>query len=316
MRIVTTNDQIKEACSAVSSDFSIQSLQTFLFDAEAEVLRIIGEKTLPEIITDDFANRILRSAVVNLALEAYSGTGSVQITDSGIHVMRSDKMAPASDKKLMIFRRDAKERGWRSVEGLLYYFEAHAAKFPIWHGSEERLSYLDTLFRSSSEMAEFAGITLTSHLFQIIRPQLRMVQSDTLEKNFGESIVSHLRSKQMSNSLSAPEKKLLRMFQRILAPLAIAEAIPYRAVQVTDTGIYQASVSTFGNNSDNVEGLSIVQQRILSSLMTKLISEGESQIIVASKYIEKHPTDFGQFDVNKPYSPEGLNDPESNTYFF
>ncbi|MFD2741964.1 MULTISPECIES: DUF6712 family protein [Sphingobacterium] len=314
MRIVTQDDQIKEACSGVDVNFSLVGLQTFIDDAEFEILQLIGDNSLPELLADNFGARILRKAVVNLSLDGYASTGAVQISNSGIHVMKSGTMLPASDKKLITFRRDAKERGWKAFEQLLSYMESHKKSFPLWHSSIERLNYFDTLFRNSNELAQFSGITITAHLFQIIRPQLRFIQDDVLVKNFGSELISHLHSKLLQDSLQMVDRKLLRIFHRILGPLAVAEAIPYRAVQVTESGVFQASISTFGTNSDNIEGLTVVQQRILSSLLTKLTSEGESQIILAAKLIDANPQDWGSFNVAKPFNPEGFNDPESNVY--
>lgn len=315
MIFVTNDEQIKEACSGVNVDFSIHSLLSYLEDAEEKLCKIIGEASNDEILADVAALKAMRKAIVNLALDAYASTGAVQVSDSGIHVSKSDKLLPASDKKLLSFRRDAKERGWQSFEMLISIMEGRKVDFPTWGASEHRLNYLNTFFHSSSEFGAFSGVSISAHLFQLIRPQIAFVETDVLEANFGEALVSEIRAKHLANVLTPAQKKLLRYFLRIVGPLSVAEAIPYRTVQLDENGVYQSSVSTFGTNSDNIEGLSVVQQRILSSLMMKLTTEGEAMIVKARKWLNENAADFPEWQTQVVHPIVNMNDGDSNVYF-
>lgn len=314
MLFVTNDDHIKDACSAVTVDFRIDSLLSFLKEMEHALLVIVGEASAPEILANPTALDAMRRAIVNLTLDKYSSSGAVQISDSGIHVSKTDKKLPASDKKLLMFRRDAKERGWTAFEQLISIMESKKVDFPIWGGSNERRTYLSTLFHSSTEFSSFAGLSVSSDLFQVIKPQIAFVEDDMLGSNFGELLVVDIKAKLLSGGLSEIEKKLVRYWLRIIGPLALAESIPYRMVQVSDSGVYQSSVTALGSNSDNIEGQSFPTQRNLNSLMVKLTTTGESNMVTAKKWLNANATHFPLYGEKVIYPMEGFNDADSNVY--
>lgn len=315
MIFVTNDDQIKEACSAVTVDLSIESLTSFLEDVEHSIIQMVGSESTAAILANTVALNAMRRTIVNLTLDKYASSGAVQISDAGIHVTKNDKKLPASDKKLLMFRRDAKERGWTAFEQLISIMESKKLDFSIWATSVERSNYLNTIFHSSTEFSSFAGLSISSDLFQVIKPQIAFVEDDVLGTHFGEELVTDIKGKILTGELSADGKKLLRYWLRIIGPLAIAEAIPYRSVQLSDSGIYQSSVTALGSNSDNIESQSIAQQRTLNNLMMKLTAIGESNVITAKKWLNANAASFSSYYSEKEIYPmENFNDPDSNVY--
>ena len=313
MRIITDVDQLKEACSGVSVLLSLESLTSFIDDVETRVVLMIGEPALANVLGHPLAYGVLRRVVVNLALDGYASTGAIQISDSGIHVSKSEKLLPASDKKLLAFRRDAKERGWSAFEQLVSVMEGNKPVFTGWHGSEYRKAYLNCLFHSSTEFSSFAGISISADLFQVIKARIAFVEEDVLERDFGD-LVESIRSGLLAGNLEVKYKKLLRYFLRVLGPLSVADAIPYRLVEVSESGVYQSSVSTFGTASDNVEGKSIPQQRILMNVLMKLETEGESNLVKAKKWLNDNKSEFPEWGQKDVYPVQSINDGDLNIY--
>src|SRR5690606_40256679 len=138
MRIITNVEQLKEANSAVSVDLALASLASYIDTAEAEIIAIIGEATLTEVLASTIGLSLIRRAVVDLALADYSSSGAIEISDKGIHVTKSEKYLPASDKKLINFRLDSFNRGWRSFEQLIMFMEVSPMGYPQWRASQNR----------------------------------------------------------------------------------------------------------------------------------------------------------------------------------
>ncbi|MGJ1295532.1 DUF6712 family protein [Sphingobacterium spiritivorum] len=313
MEFITNKEELKAAYSALTVDLSLKSISSFIDAVEYKLRAILGTDTADKIKNDPLALESIRKSIANLSLESYSSSGAILISDSGIHVSKSDKLLPASDKKLLSFRRDCKERGWTAFEQLIAVIESKTDVFSEWKDSQERKQYFNTFFYSSVEFSSFSGSSISSDLFHILKPHISFVEEDVLEKNFGSELVKYLREKTYEGNLSIHEKKLLRYFLRITGPLALVEAIPYRLVQISDAGLYQSAITT-SSGTDNIENFSPVQQRILNNLMVKLTSSGESSIVTAQKWLNDNIAQFPLYSEKKIYPIQNFNEPQENIY--
>lgn len=316
MRIITQVEQLKEANSAVSVDLELASLASYIDNAEAEIIRIIGEATLTEVLDAPVGLSLLRRAVVDLALADYSSSGAIEISNKGIHVTKSEKYLPASDKKLLNFRLDSFNRGWRSFEQLIVVIEASPMGYPQWRASHHRTDYFNTLFRDSGEFSSFGGIGISASLFKVLKPIIQRVQEDVLYNQYGEDLVDSIITKRLAGALTPDERKLERKLMQVLAPTALAEAIPYQMVQIQEGAVYTASIAALSSGSDNVLQLSAVEQSRLRSLLFRLSTEGESKMVGTLKWLKENASKFQDFKgVDRVVYPiEKVNDPDSNIY--
>src|SRR5690606_10787594 len=216
MRIITEVEQLKEANSAVSVDLELASLASYIDNAEAEIISLIGEAALTEVLALPVGLSLIRRAVVDLALAEYSSSGAIEISDKGIHVTKSGKYLPASDKKLLNFRLDSFNRGWRSFEQLIANMEANAAVYPQWRASQNRRHYFSTLFMDSGEFSSFGGIGISASLFKVLKPIIQRVQEDVLYNEYGEDLVDGIITKRLAGTLTTDERKLERKLMRVL----------------------------------------------------------------------------------------------------
>ncbi len=314
MKYLTSSDQIKLANSSIANNFDIKSLASFINKVELELILLIGDTTLDKAAVNPVAVNILRSAITDLSLAQYTSSGSVLLDDSGIFVSRSDKKLPASDKKLLNFKMEALERGWTAIEQLIIYFEAKPLDFVEWKDSEERKSYFSTLFSNSAEFTSFGGLSISAHLFKVLKPLIRRVEDDYLNSNFQEFFVENLRLKRLSKAMTPSLLKLERKFMQIVAPLALAEAIPLNLVSIKEGGVYQSSVVAMGNTTDNVQAFTAAEINKLSLVMGRLDSEGIARLTQVKKWLKEHAVDYPDYVIPLEFSREAINSSDSNIY--
>lgn len=312
---VKNKEDLKNAESSLTIDLDLDSVKSYLLDVEGIVVGTIGEESVDEVMLAPDVLRLIKSAVVNIALAEYSNTGSMLITNSGFQVAKSDSRLPASDKKLLAFRKSRSEKGWLDLERAITLMDARKSVFPIWHASDLRRAYHSTLFKNSEEFAPFAGLRITAQVFRMIKHQIEFVQEDRLKPILGEELFGDLMEKSLQGEiLDNSYKVLLRRCLRVLGPLAIADAIPYQLIELDGTGVYQASVMALGGSSDNVEQKNVAQQRVLQNAMGRLINEGEANLVQLKKWLNEKADAFADYKVRKVYPMQDFNDRDSDVY--
>ena len=308
--------QLKGAVGAVDSAFSPLTLKSYIESAENEVIMVIGLATADKVLADEGTLTIMRRIVANWALEVYANSGVLRIGDAGLHVEVGSTRSVASDKKILAFKRDCQELGCMALEELINNFEVRSAEFGEWRTSDERKQYFDTLFRSSNEFGPFGGIPITASLYRNIKRQIQFVQDDYLQPILGDVLLDKLIGMSVvSLNASANDKRLQRLAMRVVAPMAVAEALAYRVVELRNDGVYQKSIS--GSN-DNIEEQSIAGSRALNGLSIKLTSEFEANRVKLIKFLTDNSTDFPTALVSQKsiYPVQQMNDdPTSNIYF-
>lgn len=309
-------NQIKAAVGASDNKLSPATLRSYIDNIEAQVIAEIGKPTSEKVLADEMALSVMRRVVANWGLELYANSGVLRISDAGIHVEVAEKRLVASDKKILAFKRDCQELGCKAFEELINILEVRSVEFGEWRVSEERKQYFDTLFSCSSEFGPFGGVPVSASLYRNIKRQIQFIQDDYLEDILGRSLLDQLIGMSVvSLNASVKLKHLQRYAMRVVAPLAVSEAIIYRLVEIGVDGIYQKSIASSG---DNIEQQAVAQKLTLNSVRMKLISEGEANRVKLIKFIVANASDFATALVTQKsiYPVEHLNDdPTSNVYF-
>lgn len=310
--------QLKSAVGAADKNFSPLTLKSYIESAENEVVMVIGLPTADKILTHADTLSIVRRIVANWALEVYANSGAIRVGDAGIHVEVGQNRSVASDKKILAFKRDCQELGCKALEELINTFEVRSAEFGEWRTSNERKQYFDTLFRSSNEFGPFGGIPITASLYRNIKRQIQFVQDDYLQPILGAVLLDKLIGMSVvALNVTDNEKRLQRLAMRVVAPMAVADALAYRVVELRSDGVYQKSISAAGSN-DNIEEQSIAGSRALNGISIKLTSEFEANRVKLIKFLVDNAADFPTAPVTQKsiYPTQQMNDdPTSNVYF-
>lgn len=281
MAFITTNEQIKEANSSVTVDLSIASLRSFIADAEDKFRPIFGISAFEELEakTEEKAFKKMQTAIVNMALFFYADSGQLLISDTGMQVAKSANKLPASDKKIIAFKRGVFRKAWASFEQCLMFMEAEREKFPVWNVSKNRELYVSHFIVFTADFNVSSNIQISEDLFQVLRSEIRAVERDVLPQLMGETFFNAMITKlRNGTNLEEIEDIAATRIRNAIAPLALAAAIPYLQVDITSGGVYQLSEAALSSQSDNIQNRSIPNERVLQSTMNRLISAGESEL--------------------------------------
>lgn len=319
MAFITTIDQIKKANSSVTVDLSINSLRSFLADAEDRFLNIFGTDSFAELEgkTSENAYEKMKSAIVNLALWLYADSGQLLVSDSGMHVSKSPTLLPASDKKIVSFKRGVYRKAWGCFEQCLRYLEAGKLVFPVWHNSDQRKDYFSTFIGYSTVFAQCSSVQVSEDLFQLLRSEIRTVERDSIAPLLGEDIIDDLKTKLLNGTeLTAIEQKCISKLQLAIAPLALAGSIPYLLIDISASGIFQVSEAALSSQSDNIEAKNIPNMRSLQRTMNRLISKGEAELESLRIWMNENQASFSGYEL-QPIAPmASINEDLSDTGFY
>jgi hypothetical protein len=322
MALIETAADIKQHNGAVNHDIELKSVKSFIDDAiDLFLIPAIGRTSYNGIVNARLtltpeqapAFTLLQKACVGFFLAAYAVSGAVVIDGSGISVRRGPTVAPASDKKLMALRKDSLDKGYAAIEQLIIYLEEFIVNFPTYQNSTERKRNRSLLINTSAEF-QAAGVNIgnSAQLYQVLRTYQEDAERTYINRLLGDNLNTLIRSKISSGVPDETYDALIREVQRPVATFTLLEAIPYMAVSIDATGIYQLS-ETVGGISGNVENRSSAEVGRLQTAMYRLQIKGEMQLESLRKWIAKNKSQFIDYTI-----PEEViinNNPDSNTYF-
>jgi hypothetical protein len=324
MRLITTNQDIKKHFSSVSAGFEIESIESFLTDGiEQHIIPAVGRAFYAELIAAletvepgsklETAIFILQKAEVNFALGYFSNSGALEISDAGINVTKSDKRLPASDKKLMQFRRQCIADGYNALELAVDFLELNIADFATYGASDNHKINRCLFINSSRDFPQ--TLPVSAELFASLSSILANIEVEFIEPLLGEDVTDQLRAAILNNTLTDPQKDLLKRIRKVVGSRTLAEAIPYKLVNLDATGAYTYS-DTVGGISGNVENRNPAELNRLQLSMNKLVNQSEADLESLRKWLNKHKEEFAGYEESTAASLASINtNPSSGLYF-
>jgi hypothetical protein len=162
----TLKKYVKVSVSATWDAFSpyVQDAQRFYIEPYLGTT-LIGN--LEQIIDSDEQEEIYlllltetRRALGPLSYMLATHESSIGFGDAGHTVMRTDKVAPASDEKVRLARESAELRGWQNLEYLLAWLEEKKEDFPEWESSSYLRNPKSKYFRSATDFQELGMVDI------------------------------------------------------------------------------------------------------------------------------------------------------------
>jgi hypothetical protein len=312
MALITTSADIKRHNSAVAFNLNITSVQSFIDDAiNKHIIPAVGREAFNAInqpidqLTEGQKplHDLLQKACVGFLLAYYSGSGALQINDSGLFVLKGANQLPASDKKLMTLRSDSFEKGYESLELAIEYMEAHLTEFPLYHLSEQRKTNRSLIINSANEF-QSAGINInnSSHVYKVLRTYQVDAESTYINPLLGDDLSALIRNVILNGNGTDIQKQLIKEVQRPVATFTMMEAIPWMALSIDATGVYTLSNSV-GGMAANVETKATADSGRLQRAMFMLQAKGDQQLETLRKWINKRKAEFSAV-----YTPPDLVD--------
>lgn len=301
MAIIDNADEIKKHNSAIESGIELVNLQSFINDAiDSRIIPAIGLNQYNEIVTkkalNDFAYlrliHLMQAAIVGFMIADYTMNGAVTINSVGVMVSRSDKTAPASDKKLMQLRKYNLQKGFSSLEMLVNHLEENLQLFPLYEASVAHQNNRSLLINQTLEF-QAAGVQLNDNyqLYRSIRIHQQNAEETFIYPTLGDTISENLLAKILSNSLTNPEKLLLKKVQKPLAAFTMSEALKAKALIIDSDGVYQLS-ETVGGISGNVENRTPPSDALINKTICAYTIRAEQELQTLRQYLKANAQDF------------------------
>ncbi len=300
MALIKSIDDIKRHNSAIAGGMDLDSVQSFTDEAlNRHIYPTVGYDQVTALTEIEPANEkqtrlleLLQKAAVGFLVYYWADQGAVQFSDLGIHVSKDSNRLPASDKKIIALKKQNIGSGFSALEQAVTFLESHLADFPIYAASLERLTNRELLINTSTEF-QGSGVNINqdARLYSTLRTYQRTIEDTYILPVLGYDIKEMLHQGILNNSLTAEQQQLLKRVRRAVASYTMAEAIPFMAVSIDASGIFQLS-ETVGGISGNVENRSSASDLRLSVAMNRHQMNAEQQIEVVRKYLVAHRSDF------------------------
>lgn len=321
MALIDNINEVKAHNGAVGTTFELANIQSFIDDAiDSHIVKAIGRSFYEGLVSLKSTGTVkekkviafLQKSAVGFTIANYADNGSVQITNSGISVVKSDKSLPASDKKIVQLKNSNLEMAYSALENAVNYIEENINDFQVYKHSDAHQNNRGSLINTSAEF-QAAGVQInsSSRLFYGLKPYVQNAIDTYITPIIGDDLLEGIIDKIKSDTLDDDYKKLLKKIRKPLAVFTMVEAIPYKAVSITDSGIFELSNSV-GGFAANMETKQPASERRLAAVMNGYNIRGEDELVSLKKFIRENSE---KFEISIPEIPK-INDGTSNVYFF
>lgn len=256
---------------------------------------------------------LVQKACINFAIAYYVSFGSLQLSDSGAHVIQSGENRIASDKKLIQLKRQSLSDGHYALELAQEYLESNLATFTIYAASAAHTRNRNSFINSSAEFNSISAIQIEPILFSSIRNIQKQVQEDQVQAVLGEDLITTLITAIKGGTTTENQQKLILRVQKALIPLTLAEAIPYKLITVDVNGVFQLR-DTVGGISGNVETREPADDRMAQLTMNRLVSRGESELESLRKWLYTNAELFSDYTAQGSKGDQDVNTSGSGVY--
>lgn len=330
MSLLKTPAELKKHFSGTDADFKINSLQSFIDDAEKDVLiPWIGQEIYDVIHTAYNADPTtiagktaalldyLQKAVTHLAFLLSADSGSFRISDSGFYVVVTNNNKPISDKKMTAFRRGRRESGYNALEQAINYLEANIndAAFAVYKASDSHLQHRAYFINSGVEFTRYCKKAANSaYLFNQLTDALSLAERKHIKPVLGNAFFAGLKARIIAGTLSVAEKALMPYINRALANFTMAGGLQGLQVEIDGEQIYISSSPAYGN-SENVESKTAASPIQISALVKSATDAGNYELDELEEYLLDHAVDFESYIAPEISEDFNINDPNAPTYF-
>lgn len=321
--LITTNAQLKQYNSAIQKDADFGSFVSFQIDASLNYLvPAIGQATYDALaatsgLTDKqiFAQNLFRKAEVNFMVSAWVNFGSVQLSESGAHVIQDATRKIASDKKIAALRKQSFIDACTALENGVNYLEANLADFTVYAATPQHALNRGNFINTTVDFNSYSYINSNAQLLRAMRAILTNAEEEYIEPALGQVLTTTLRTAILAGTTSSDQNKLLTRIGKALAPLTIAQAIPYQMLEIDANGVVTNSIGNGGMSSGNTELQEPADTSKLQILMNAAQMRGQDNLARLRQYLNDNTDKFTDYEVVDLTTSETLNTTERGNYF-
>ena len=238
----------------------------------------------------------------------------------GIHVIQDDKRKIASDKKVSALRKQAMIDAWTALEMAINYLENNLSVFTDYAASPQHAQNRSHFINTTIDFNGYFFINYNAQLFNAIGAVMTNAEKQYIEPALGPAFTAALRTAILNGtnvySVGASlQKQLIDAIGAALAPLTIAEAIPFQMLEIDADGVVTNSVGNGGQSAGNTELQQPADAQKLQKLMNACVMRGNDNLARLRQFLNTNASSFTDYAAVDTQSSRKINNVERGNYF-
>ncbi len=227
MALIKTTKEIKEYL-LTDAAFDPESMLPFIPLAEKEIIRVLGQTQYDELHDyyqagasgidelDALLPMVQRPLVFFAFLQGIDIL-NVVITNTGIGVVSTTNVAPASEKRTSALKQNINDNAWDNLESLLEFLELNLADYPNWEDSDAFAYQFEYLISSALKFNEFCPIERSRVTFLKLRTQMADFEILQIIPCISLELVDEIKEQIKLGNVTDTNSEILPYLQRSLA---------------------------------------------------------------------------------------------------
>jgi hypothetical protein len=318
-RLINSTADLKTGLGIIQADLDFAAFASFVDDADMRhiipAISYAGYTALCQDMLSDKktqALKLLQKAGANFAIHYSIAFSSVQIGESGIFVVKDNRQLPASDKKTYMLRLQSRSDGFAALEAAVNFMEANLADFTEYAGDPVHQTNRRYYVNTTAQFSQGFNLSGNAELFSILKTQISTVEENYIDRLLGDEVSAALRLAITEGTTSDIQKQLLVRIAKAVAPLTIAEAIPWRMISFDATGLITPTIK---NNIENMEVSTEADLQRLQAVMNRAQATGESEIAKLKQFLAANIDQFTGYIAPDPDAGSKMNVTPRKFYF-
>jgi hypothetical protein len=288
---------IEELQQYITTDVNLKTnnILPYQENTKAQIVRLLGKTLYDELQawyddgdTDDaaleallpYVQRPLANFTMHLAISALN----VVIGPTGIGVVSTQSVAPASKDRTDALKADLLNTAWDAMEDLLEFLEANIDDYDSWSSSEAYSQQYEILIPSARRFDEILRIDRSRLKYLEWRPTMMDVELMEIVPQISQEMVDELKGEIKLGAVTANNQKVLDKVQKALAYLtAYVEYEP----EIGTSATYSITMRSFSDSK---------REHYKQTGMKYLMS--------AKALMDANPTDYPTYTASDVYDAE------------
>ncbi len=162
MALITSIDDLRKYVK-INASKDWDTYNPFVEDAQEKYIELFfGSELLDELESNDKLTIRICRALAPFSLALASAELSIGFGEAGHTVVRTDKLAPASDNKIQAANESLMQRAWKNLDRAINYVRDHEADYPSWKKSEYYARRNTILFEDAESFQENGMVFIDS----------------------------------------------------------------------------------------------------------------------------------------------------------
>lgn len=291
-------EQLKVILGGINQNLSWENILPSVEDAEFRHLRpVLGAEFIewldahqadPEPETAELV-RQLRKALAFYGLVEALPSLVAMVGDAGIMEAASQNAVPVRQWVLKDLEISQAQKADVYFESALEYLERHRNRFAVWSSSQACTVQVGRLLTTATQLSRFVAINGSRRAFLAFQPYLARVEDLTIGPAISPELLAGLKERLAADATTPADRELLLRLRPALGQLALAEAAPELAVNLSATGLQLLP------DNMSVRAKLMASPAELSALSTKARSLGTKYLAEVTSYLLANAADFPDY---------------------